>query len=311
MVVDDEESMRDVLVQLLMEDGYDVTAFPDAEAALEGFRKVQYEIIISDIKMPGMSGIDLMKEIRSLNETVQFIVITSHASLDTAVAAIRAGAYDYITRPFDDIQVISKVVDRAMEKKSLTDENRDLVLDLRKKNKALEKANKLLKELSIRDALTGLFNHRYLQEALTNEIERSGKHRREFSLLFIDIDYFKEYNDNNGHILGDELLTSLSGIFQNRLRQSDIIARYGGEEFVIILTETPKEKGMKVAESIWLEVLKQAFPGSEKQPLGKVTISTGVAGYPEDGKDASTLIKKADEALYRAKKSGRNRVEMF
>lgn len=310
MVVDDEESLREVLVQLFAEDGYVVDLLPTAEDALEVLMAKHHDLVITDIKLPGMSGIDLMKEVRAFNRTVQFIVIASHASLDTAVAAIRSGAYDYITRPFDDIQVISNVVNRTMEKIRLSEENRKLVNDLRKKHDALAKANKILKDLTIRDALTGLYNHGYFQEALSNEIVRAIRHKRRFTLLFIDLDYFRIYNDNSGHPQGDSLLVTLSNIFQNRLRQSDIIARYGGEEFVIILTETPKEKGMKVAESIWLEVLKQTFPGAEKQPLGKVTISTGVAGYPEDGKDAPTLLKSAEAALYLAKKNGRNRVEV-
>lgn len=167
------------------------------------------------------------------------------------------------------------------------------------------------KEMSIKDPLTGAYNRRKLEEDLTHEVFRARRYGREFSILMIDVDWFKKYNDYHGHQMGDELLKKLVAIFRKSLRASDRIYRYGGEEFVILLPETPREKAGAAAERVRKKVEKEKFPGEEKsQPGGKITISVGVAGFPEDGKHWAEIIRKADIALYYAKTKGRNRVEM-
>jgi len=179
---------------------------------------------------------------------------------------------------------------------------------LREKNSALEEANALLHELAIRDGLTGLYNHRYFQDAMITETHRALRHNRTFSLLFMDLDNFKVYNDSHGHPKGDILLRDLSEMVSERLRRSDVLARYGGEEFVVILPETDKRVAAELAEDIRQLIESHPFPGCECQPGGKVTISVGVATFPEDGKAPMTIITAADDALYKAKHAGRNRV---
>jgi diguanylate cyclase (GGDEF)-like protein len=187
-------------------------------------------------------------------------------------------------------------------------ENQKLIEELNTKNKKLGKVNRILKNLACRDGLTGLFNHRYFQDSLAAEINRAARPESTFSVLFLDVDHFKQYNDLNGHQKGDKLLRNLAIILAKSIRKSDILARYGGEEFVIILPETSKANALKFGEKLRSGVEKYPFPGKETQPGSNLTISIGISAFPEDGTDRYSLIEHADQALYQAKNSGRNRV---
>lgn len=164
------------------------------------------------------------------------------------------------------------------------------------------------KQLAITDRLTGVFNHGYFQDYLNHEIERSKRYNHEMCLLLLDIDYFKTFNDTYGHPRGDEILKELTSILKKTIRSTDIVARYGGEEFVIILPETSKSTGRRIAEKIRLIIKKYKFKGEEILPENNLTVSFGVACYPKDAENSKFLIEKADRALYEAKNSGRNRV---
>ena len=164
------------------------------------------------------------------------------------------------------------------------------------------------KTLAITDGMTGLYNHRYFLERITEEFERTKRYKRSLSLIMIDVDHFKKYNDTHGHPKGDGILKGVAKILKDTVRKSDTAARYGGEEFVIILPETGGEEALLVAEKLRMEVETHDFPGGETQPLGRITISQGVASCKEELKSFDELIKNADNALYRAKEEGRNRV---
>lgn len=308
LIVDDEETVRNVLSQVLQEDGYAVSAAANGEQALEFLEHRWFALVITDIKMPGMSGMELLAAIKRRFPETQVIIITSHASLETTLEALRHGAYDYLFKPFEDLDLISAAARRAVEQVRLTRENRRLVEVLRQKNVQLQKANKVLKNLACRDGLTRLHNHRYFQDFLSFEIHRSRRNGDKFSLIFADLDYFKQYNDANGHLEGDNLLRRMADFLQKTVRRSDMVARYGGEEFVIVLPSTAKKHAALVGEKIRRTVECHPFEGRQSQPGGKVTISVGIAGFPEDGEERAPLIQRADEAMYRAKKGGRNRV---
>ena len=143
-------------------------------------------------------------------------------------------------------------------------------------------------------------------ETLENEVARSKRHKHDFSVLVIDIDHFKEYNDTYGHLAGDEVLSRLATVFKESVRSCDYVARYGGEEFILVLPEIGPEDGVKAAERIRKKVAKESFAGDGK-PI-QVTVSVGVASYPKDGDDSQSIIRHADTALYKSKESGRNRV---
>lgn len=161
---------------------------------------------------------------------------------------------------------------------------------------------------AITDGLTGLYNHRFFREHLEVEMERADRYSHNLSLIILDIDNFKHYNDSYGHPQGDELLKELADLLQKCVRESDLACRYGGEEFALILPETNKEAATALAERLRKDIQDHPFPHKETQPLGAVTVSIGVAASPVDAKDMEKLIKKADDALYRAKTTGRNRV---
>ncbi|MBF0329121.1 MAG: diguanylate cyclase [Nitrospirae bacterium] len=163
------------------------------------------------------------------------------------------------------------------------------------------------KILAITDGLTSLFNRRYFTERLNEEFERACRYKRELSLVMMDIDYFKKYNDTNGHPEGDKLLKDFSMIAKKIFRSSDIVSRYGGEEFVVILPETGKEMAFTIAERLRKEIESTEFAGGKTQPDGRVTISLGVTSVYEGLKSADDLVKNADNLLYRAKEKGRNR----
>lgn len=175
---------------------------------------------------------------------------------------------------------------------------------------ALENARlyKETKMMAITDGLTGLFNHRFFISRLNEEIKRAERYNRPLSLMMMDIDYFKHYNDTHGHQAGDEILRRMAELITKTIRTSDVAARYGGEEFVIISSETSKERAVQMAERIKKVIEDYPFSLKETQPNGNLTISIGVATYQVDAKNADELLKKADDALYRAKEIGRNRV---
>ena len=164
------------------------------------------------------------------------------------------------------------------------------------------------KNLAFTDELTGVFNRRYFNQRYAREIGRAKRYNRRLSALMIDIDHFKQYNDTLGHIMGDQVLRQMAEIFENNIRKADVISRYGGEEFVIILPEIDAARAVVVAEKLRTVVENSNFPGIEKLPAGKITISIGVASFPQDGSAPAEVLNEADKALYVAKKMGRNRV---
>ncbi len=308
LVVDDEDTIRGVIEQVLTDDGYEVVEASSAEEALDKFRREPCDLVMTDIYMKKMTGLDLLKEIKILKADAIVVVMTSNASLETAMTALRSGAYDYLIKPFEDIDLISAVVHRAIDRIQLEEKNRALLEDLRRNAQELENLNARLTDMANRDGLTGLYNHRFFREMIEQELSRSRRHERSFSVLFIDIDHFKQYNDTHGHLAGDELLKTLARLLQERCRSSTIAARYGGEEFVLLAPETDAEGARQFAEILRSTVEQYPFAGRETQPLGAVTLSLGLATFPHDGQDTTSLIDHADKALYVSKHNGRNAV---
>lgn len=173
------------------------------------------------------------------------------------------------------------------------------------------KEYEVLREISITDPLTGLLNRRYFEERLTEEIERAKRHQLFLSLVMADIDDFKSYNDAFGHLAGDEILKAIASTLKEMVRTIDVVARFGGEEFTIILPQTRKDAAAVIAERIRREIERTSFKREEVLPRGKLTLSLGLASFPEDAQDLTDLINNADKALYRAKAAGRNRVVMY
>ena len=163
--------------------------------------------------------------------------------------------------------------------------------------------------LSHTDDLTGIFNHRFFIQQLNMELERRKRYPSPLSLLMIDVDFFKHYNDTNGHLAGDEALKGTARLIQRAVRQTDIVARYGGEEFVAILINAGRETAWEIGERVRRSIAETHFPNEHRQPNEKLTVSIGVATYSPSLATPANLLRAADDALYRAKKGGRNRIE--
>lgn len=167
------------------------------------------------------------------------------------------------------------------------------------------------RELSVRDELTGINNRRYFQQMLQMEWKRAVRFHRRLSLIMVDVDHFKEYNDSFGHIQGDQALKHIGDLLKRNLREVDTVARFGGEEFVLLLPDTDKRGAIAVAEKVRLMIQKQRFITEARKETRLVTISAGIATYPDDVSEMDDLIDRADIALYRAKENGRNRIELY
>lgn len=161
--------------------------------------------------------------------------------------------------------------------------------------------------MAIRDGLTGLFNHRYAKERLDDEFDRATRFDRELTVLFMDLDHFKFFNDTHGHQAGDEILQILAGLMTEAIRESDTLARWGGEEFIVIAPETGEEHGCRIAERIRKAVANHSFPHADQQPMGMVTLSIGVATKSDGMEAPDKLLRRADDAVYSAKDLGRNK----
>ena len=310
LVVDDEAPIRTLVSQVLVGDGYEVVEVASAEDALKVFRDNHFPLVISDIRMGRMSGLELLDEIKRLRPETLVVIMSAYVSIDSAIAALKAGAYDYLIKPFEDLELIVSVVRRAMENITLIKERNSLVVHLKKSNKALKELSRRFRDLAIRDGLTGLYNHGYLLDALAGEVSRAMRYDRPLSVIFLDVDHFKQYNDQFGHQRGDMVLKQVSQILKDEIRKTDIAARYGGEEFVLILPETSKKDAFVVAEKVRKAVQESIANDVADEGPTTVTISAGVASYMEDGTDATELIAKADAAVYTAKNDGRNAVRL-
>ncbi|MDH3975098.1 MAG: diguanylate cyclase [Deltaproteobacteria bacterium] len=307
LVVDEDENMRAFFSKIGNDLGYRMTESTSVERALEFIDSGACHLIISDIRFEKMDGLAILEHVKNKAPHIEVIIATVPDSLESAISAIRAGAYDFIMKPVEDFRLVIKVLDRAAEKVRLVMDNMALSEMLKSSSEKLEDTAKLLDEAELRDSLTGLYNHRHFQEVLAKETARSFRYSEFFSLLLIDIDKFGEFNNFYGHATGDEVLRVMSDMLSEGKRACDIIARYGGQEFVILLPETPKEGARHLAERYRNRIAEYAFPAASQLQAGEITVSIGVSTFPEDGDSKETLIEEVAQLVQEAKRQGRNR----
>lgn len=307
LIVDDDVNISEVVASVLSAEGYHADVVQSGEQALELFVKGNYPLVISDIVMPGMGGIELLKKIKQISADAQVIMMTSQAMLNTSIEALRSDAYDYLTKPFADLNLISMVAQRAVEKADLLQKNRVLLEDLKLKNEESSRISEVLREVTMLDGLTGLYNLRHFQELMSMEVERSKRYKHLFSLLFMTIDYFMKFNDTYGYSAGDKVLRAIAELLKKNTRKSNSVARYAFDKFAIILPEKSREEALVFAERIRTLVAEHPFAGRESLPGGIITASIGIATFPYDGIDRKSLIDHADQALLMAIGGGRNR----
>ena len=301
LIIDDSRTIRKK-VRRCLEEASLFDRYLEASNGLEGIQCVLQEpvdLVICDLMMPQMDGVRFLEFLRTngLLDRILVIMLTSRGSIPDLVRTLDLGAVDFIPKPFHPEELRARV--RVMLRiKHLQDE-------LRARMKELE-------ETSMRDPLTGLYNRRYLCEALARELNRARRFGLKVSVLLLDMDHFKEINDSYGHQRGDEILKELANLIRSMLRGYDFAARYGGDEFVIILSQNTVLGARIVAERLRRTVAEN--PRLRELAGGHpVTISVGVATYPDDVEGEASvdaLIVAADQALYEAKRMGRNQVAL-
>jgi len=289
LVADDERINRKVLSELL-EENQEVILAKNGEQVLERMEKdTGIDLIILDIMMPGMDGYEVLKNLKELDQAknIPVIFITSLSSVNDEEKGLRLGAADYIIKPFHPDIVKLRV------------ENHLKFVHQRK----------LLETLVGRDGLTEISNRRRFDEVLKKEWNRAQRNGNDLSLIMIDVDCFKKYNDHYGHAYGDKVLKSVAKVLSSELkRPGDMVARYGGEEFVIILPEIEIEGARSLAEKLRVSIEALAIPHEDSDVLKCITVSMGGATLTYTDKLAGDLVEAADQMLYRAKSLGKNRV---
>lgn len=424
LILDDEQGILDILEQHLVSEGYACTPCDSPKNAIELLKNGDFDLLLTDIKMPEMSGIDVVRHVKEANPDLSVIMVTALVDVTNAVKAMRLGADDYILKPFN-LSEISISVGRTLEKRRLVLENRkyqeiletrvdEATTALRHTNQYLEnlinsavdaivtidsdenivfanigasqmlgrtaeelqksriskyyiggpeeaeyvrrvlrhdqplqnyetelvhkdgkhvpvsvsismirggtdqpestlaifkditeqkRLERELKEMTIRDNLTGLYNQRYFYDRLDAEVERSKRQQRPLSLLLIDVDHFKTYNDSRGHLEGDRVLQEVGKVLKLCTREHvDLGFRYGGDEFTVILPEAPEDQAFRIAQRI-----RATF---EEKRFDLLTLSIGLMTY-EDSYSERAFIQFADSMMYNAKRAGGNRVSVY
>ena len=292
LVVEDDAAIRELIHIFLEKSGFESFTAISAEAGLDILKSQEIGIVLTDVQLPGMNGLELTKIIRkSYNADV--IIMTGYSLDYTIEESMARGASDLIIKPIrleDLLLRINVVLKNRSEKK----EN----------NRKLEE----LTNLTIRDDLTGLFNSRQFYRHIAQEVDRSNRYFRPLSLILMDIDKFKTLNDTYGHLFGDKIISGMGDIIQSAIRMQDTAYRYAGDEFTILLPETELERAIAVAERVRQAIEIETRVLSDPKPL-KVTVSIGVVEYLTD-EEIKCFVHRADSAMYESKRKGRNKISL-
>ncbi len=311
LLVDDQVFVGEAVRQALEDQpNLDFHFCCEPEEAMATAKQIKPTVILQDLIMPGVDGVNLVYEYRAdpLTRDIPVIVLSTNEDPLTKSKAFRAGANDYLVKLPDPIELIARI--RYHSKAYLNQIQRDEAYRaLRQSQQELLEMNIELQRLNNVDGLTGLSNRRYADDYLTKEWKRALREKTPLSLLMIDVDEFKPYNDTFGHLAGDEVLKKIAATTKKCFaRPADIIARFGGEEFIVILPNTEHNGANFVAEKIRrnVELLEITTSNANSK---HVTVSVGTATIiPPRDELPTSLIKQADMALYQAKREGRNRV---
>ena len=290
LIVDDDDTIREAVHEFIELAGFSVFTASSGEEALELLKTNNISVAITDIMMPGIDGLELTGLIKK-NYDTDVIIMTGYSDKYSYEKAISKGASEIIFKPMHFKELLLRLKRVCKERR------------LRKERSTILKK---LEELAITDELTRLYNSRHFFKQLDMEVYRSKRYEHPLSLLFLDVDHFKKYNDAYGHVQGDKVLIRLGQIIKSCLRTMDSAYRYGGEEFTVILPETEGKEALIVAPRIRASMEAEKFtPGSGK--IVNVTISIGVTEYCPDER-VSSFVERADKAMYIAKQKGRNQV---
>lgn len=284
VIVDDETSTLTALERLLRID-FDVHCFSNPDSALDFLENKDPALVLTDSIMPQMNGLELLKRVRHMcPNSVRALLSGQTVTEDLSEAISHGLVHRFFIKPWENEILKLQLLECLQQRRILLEKD-------------------YLTTLALTDPVTGLGNHRLFQEQLRIEIERAKRHQRVLTLLMMDIDHFKSWNDQFGHPAGDLLLKEVSAHLRKGLRTIDWIARYGGDEFAMILPDTETAQATEIAERLRIGFLslKKSHQGPEL-----LSLSFGIATFPRHAQSAKDLIFAADQALYQAKKQGRN-----
>ena len=288
LVADDDNDFRQLLARRARRMGLTVVEVDNGSRALEAVTAHPFDVLVLDLYMPGATGLEVFQAARRTQPEIQAILLTASASVETAVEALRQGAYDYLTKPLESLATYELALTRALEHRHL----------LREKARLFQEVQRL----AITDPLTGLYNRHKLAEALETECERAVRYGRPVSMIMMDLDDLKLVNDTLGHPGGDVVLQKVAEAIRGNIRRLDLPTRYGGDEFLVLLPETSLVDAERVAQRISHEVRKIR---AGELP---VTASTGVVDWGPGYRSSQEFLSAADQALYQAKRRGRGAI---
>jgi diguanylate cyclase (GGDEF)-like protein len=322
LIVDDSSTTRHSLRALLEGKGYrDVLSVSSGEEALgllgQGGASANgppVDVIIMDVEMPGLDGIETCRRLKGTPHLrdLPVLIVTGNPQEETLAAAFAAGASDFLAKPVQVTELLARLRS-ALHLKRDRDRCRAREAELLKVADNLKRMNEELQRLTVLDELTGISNRRFFNVLLEQEWGRAAREVQPLSLLMIDIDFFKSYNDHYGHPTGDECLRRVAGTLSALTRRpGDQVARYGGEEFVVLMPHTALHGATTVAETLRQRIEELGLEHASSPLTGRVTISLGAAtALPERRSSPQSLVAAADHAVYEAKRLGRNRVHAF
>lgn len=290
LIVDDQKANVQLLEQMLNTVGYRcVTSTTDPHAVCALHRENHYDLILLDLLMPGMDGFQVMEDLKQIDTEGYLPVLVITAQPGHKLRALQAGAKDFVTKPFDLVEVKTRIHN---------------MLEMRLSYRQVKFSNIALESLSMHDALTGLPNRRLLMDRLSLSIAHARRNKLPMAVLYLDLDGFKQVNDTLGHDAGDMLLNLVAARLVAEVRQEDTVARLGGDEFVIALAEVNSADDVAKLASKLVAAVSQPYDINGQAV--SITASVGVGIYPLHGGDVDTLLKSADLALYQAKLAGKN-----
>ena len=290
LIVDDQPANVFLLAEMLRDVGYAcVASTNDPYEVCALHQKSHYNLILLDLQMPGMDGFQVMECLKQIEMNSYLPVLVLTAQPAHKLRALAAGAKDFVSKPFDRVEVLMRVHN---------------MLEVRLLHEAARNHSKMLESLALQDPLTGLANRRMLVDRMSMALIHARRNKTAMAVVYLDLDGFKQVNDTLGHGAGDVLLKMVAGRLVSTVREADTVARLGGDEFVIVLWYV---SGIDDAANVALKVIEAVSqPYDIEGSTVSITASVGVSLYPVHGKDADTLMKNADMALYDAKHAGKN-----
>jgi two-component system cell cycle response regulator len=293
LIVDDHAASSERVARMLS-GAHTVEVEANPNEAVFHAAEGNYDLLIVSLGLDNFDGLRLCSQVRSLERTrnVPILAMADADSNSRLVRGLEIGVNDYLSRPVDKNELMARVRTQ-IRKKRYTERLRDNV--------------QMSIEMAITDALTGLFNRRYMESHVGTLVEQASTRGKPLTVLVLDIDYFKSINDTYGHDAGDDVLREFAIRIKKSIRGIDLACRYGGEEFVVVMPETDMAVATLVAERLRRRIASEPFPIQQGTRTVEVTISIGIAALGRN-ENAAAVLKRADQALYRAKRDGRNRV---